>query len=146
MIHVTGRVLLSLIFILSGLAKVSNWTATADYMTGSGMPFVAFFLAAAIVVEVGAGLALLFGVQTKTAAQILAAYLIPVTLIFHAFWSLDGMDRQMQLINFLKNLAILGGLLALSSASAKAVISVPTGKIQGPGLKTVGQDREKRSA
>jgi putative oxidoreductase len=49
---------------------------------------------------------------------ILALYLVPVTLLCHNFWAYHGMDQQMQMINFLKNLAILGGLLALASEGA----------------------------
>jgi putative oxidoreductase len=67
-----------------------------------------------IAIEVGGGLLLILGKQTRWAALALAAFVVPVTLVFHAFWSADAASFQDQLTHFLKNVAIFGGLLLLT--------------------------------
>lgn len=107
-----GRILLSLIFVIMGIGKIFAWSGTAGYMASQGLPFVSILLVLVIIIEAGGGLALLTGYKAKWAALLLAAYLIPTTLIFHQFWGIvDPMTQQMQLINFLKNLGFIGGLL-----------------------------------
>ncbi len=113
-----GRVLLSVIFISSGVMKILNWSETAAQMTQKGMVAVQFFLAMATIIEIGAGLGILLGWYTRCSAWTLAAYLIPVTLVFHNFWSYEGAAQQAQMINFMKNLTIFGGLLTLAGCGA----------------------------
>jgi putative oxidoreductase len=110
-----GRFFLSLIFLLSGLGKIADWQGTAGYMASKGMPLVPFFLLGAIVLEVAGGLSLLLGYKARWGALLLLIFLIPATLIFHNFWALEGQERQLQMIMFLKNLAILGGILLVAS-------------------------------
>jgi putative oxidoreductase len=105
-----GRVLLSLIFIISGVAKIFGWSETLGYMNNQGLPAPAVLLAAATAIEIIGGLMLLVGYQTRVASAIVFVYLIPVTLVFHDFWSYQGQEAQSQMVDFLKNLAILGGL------------------------------------
>jgi uncharacterized membrane protein YphA (DoxX/SURF4 family) len=113
---VVGRLLMCIIFLLSGFNKVMHWSDTEQYMISHGMTVATgLLLAGAVVVEVGAGLALLLGFQVRLIALLLVLYLIPTTLIFHNFWS-----HPDQMINFLKNLAIMGGLIELSVAGAGA--------------------------
>jgi len=106
-----ARGLLSAIFLMSGFGKISNWQGTTEFMASKGMPAVSFFLAGAILLELGGGLSLLLGFRARAGAAALILFLIPATLIFHNFWAFEGMDQRMQMINFLKNLAILGGLI-----------------------------------
>ena len=120
-LSLVGRILLSSIFLLSALGKITGWSTTAGYMASKGMPLVPFFLAAATLVELGGGLSLLTGFQARWGALALAAYLIPTTLIFHNFWAFQGQEQQMQMINFLKNLAIMGGLFQVAAASPAPV-------------------------
>lgn len=109
-----GRVLLSLIFILSGLSKLFDWEGSMGYMQANGLTEGAgFLLALAVIAEIAGGLMILTGTITRLGALLLFLYLIPTTLIFHDFWTFEGIERQAQLTNFLKNLAIMGGLLAL---------------------------------
>lgn len=110
-IPLAGRILMSLIFILSGISKIFNFSGSAGYMSMQGMPFASFFLACAIIIEVGGGVSLLIGYKTKIVAAILFLYLIPTTLIFHHFWTYTGMQRQDMQIHFMKNLSIMGGML-----------------------------------
>jgi putative oxidoreductase len=114
-----GRVLLSLIFILSALGKLADLSGTAAFMRAAGMPAVWLFLPAAIVLELGGGLAILTGYGMRLGVAALIVFLIPATLIFHPFWQESGMARMGQMINFMKNLAIMGGLLIVVPASAE---------------------------
>ena len=109
--------MLSLLFLASGGMKLAHWSDTAAYMSAKGMPAVPLFLAAAAAVELGGGLLLMIGVQSRLAAVVLLTYLVPVTLIFHPFWRLSGAEAQMQAVNFLKNLAIMGGMVAVAAAT-----------------------------
>lgn len=105
-----GRVLLSLIFIMSGLGKIFTWEQTAGYMASAGMPMVPFFLVCAILLEMLGGLSLMLGLKSRIGAAALILFLIPATFIFHHFWTITGPDQQGQMINFMKNIAIIGGL------------------------------------
>ncbi len=106
-----GRICLSAIFIISGIGKFMDPTGTAAYMTAKGMTMVPFFLYAAAIVEIIGGLAILLGLKARWGAALLLLYLIPLTYIFHDFWNLAAPANQLQIIFFLKNLAIFGGLL-----------------------------------
>lgn len=108
-----GRILLSLIFLMSGIHKMTAWSDTAEQMAGEGMPTVPLFLFGAIVFEVGGGLSILLGCRARLGAALLIVFLIPTTLIFHDFWTYEGQQQQMQMINFMKNLAIMGGLFVV---------------------------------
>lgn len=119
--HLIGRILLSLIFIVSGFGKIGQWSAMASMMASRGIPLVSITLPLTVLVELGGGLALLFGYQARLAAALLALWLVPVTLTFHNFWAFHGPDQQAQVVNFLKNLAIIGGLLRLASDGAGAI-------------------------
>ena len=108
-----GRLLMSLIFLFSGLEKLRTWKQTAAYMTSKRMPWVPFFLVGAIVLEVGGGISVFLGWETKIGAVALILFLISAALIFHNFWACEGMERQIQMAMFLKNVSIMGGLLLL---------------------------------
>jgi len=112
-----GRVLLALIFVMSGINKLAHWSETASYMAAKGLPAVPLLLAVAVIIELACGVFVMIGYRTDVSALLLFLYLVPVTLVFHNFWSFHGMEAQMQMVNFLKNLSIMGGLLALASAS-----------------------------
>ena len=95
---------------MSGLSEIGGWEQTAQYMASKGMPMTSLFLLGAILLEVGGGLSVLLGFRTKIGAIALILFLIPATFIFHNFWSFDGMEQQTQMIMFMKNLSIMGGL------------------------------------
>lgn len=106
-----GRILLGLIFVLSGILKIPGWQGVLGYMAANGVPLAPLFLFGTIVLEVGSGLALMVGFQARLAAAVLAAFTLITALIFHDFWTLTGFELQAQLSHFLKNLSIIGGLL-----------------------------------
>lgn len=108
-----GRILLSVIFVMSGVHKITAWSDTADRMSSEGMVMVPMWLAAAMLVEICGGLSILLGWWSRVGAIALIIFLIPTTVIFHDFWTYEGQQQQMQMINFMKNLAILGGLFLL---------------------------------
>jgi len=106
-----GRILLGLIFLLSGAAKLLTFNATAAFMAAKGIPISNVVLIVAALTELVGGLSILFGYHGAFFGPLLTVYLIPVTLIFHTFWAATGPDQQIQMANFLKNLAIMGGLI-----------------------------------
>ena len=101
-VTLVARILMAYIFIIAGWGKLSAYGATAGYMESMGVP--AALLPVTILVEFGGGLALLFGFQARLAAFGLGIFSIITAFIFH------GADDQMQQINFMKNLAMSGGL------------------------------------
>jgi len=112
---VAGRVLIALLFLVSGFNKLPHWGETAGYMASMGMNAVPLWLFLATAIEIVGGAALAFGVYYRTFAVLLALYLVPVTFIFHGFWRFEGMEAMIQSSNFLKNLAIIGGLLLVAA-------------------------------
>lgn len=108
-----ARVGLSLIFLLSGIGKLAQWNGTLTYMEAEGIAGAPFWLALATAIEIAGGLSILVGTYARLGAAALFLFLVPVTLIFHDFWTYTGPERQAQMIHFLKNLAIMGGLLQL---------------------------------
>ncbi|HTD07196.1 DoxX family protein [Undibacterium sp.] len=106
-----GRALIGALFLISGLGKIAGFAGVAGWMASAGLPFASLLLAATIAIEVGGGLLLILGFQARWAALLIALFLIPVTATFHAFWSADAASFQNQFTQFLKNLAIFGGLV-----------------------------------
>lgn len=115
-----ARASLGAIFFVLGLTKIFGFAGVAGWMASSGVPFAKLLLVVTIIIEVGGGLLLIIGKQTRWAALTLAAFVVPVTLVFHAFWSADAASFQDQLTHFLKNLAIFGGLLLLAGPAREA--------------------------
>ncbi len=114
----SGRILLSVIFLISGVMKIVAFPDVEKGMAAHGMPAVPFFLVCAIIVELLGGLSVLLGYKARLGALVLAAYLIPVTLVMHGFWTAEGAAMQNQFTHFLKNVAIIGGLLVVVGGGA----------------------------
>ncbi len=104
--QLTGRGLISAIFIMAGINKISGYAGTQGYMESMGVPGA--LLPLVILLEIGGGLAVLLGWQTRIAAFLLAGFTVFSALIFHA-----NLGDQMQFILFMKNLAMAGGLMFL---------------------------------
>ena len=113
-----GRLCLAAIFILSGAMKFMGWEETAAFMEQHHLPMVNILLPIAALAELTGGLALLFGCLTRLASLGLFLFLIPTTLIFHNFWDFAGAEAQNQMAHFLKNVAIMGGLLLIMGFGA----------------------------
>lgn len=108
---VIGRILLGLIFLISGIGKIGKFAAVAGFMSSKGMPMSELLLVGTIALEVFGGLAIIIGWKARWAAAAIFLFLIPTTFIFHPFWNADPASYQNQLNHFLKNLAIMGGML-----------------------------------
>lgn len=109
-----ARLLISAIFIWSGVGKLMTWDTYVSYMASKGMTYIPYFLGAAALVEIVGGVFLVIGFKARITALILILYLMPVTYIFHDFWNIaDNAEKTTQLAHFLSNLAIMGGLLSL---------------------------------
>ena len=87
---VVGRVLLALIFIVSGYGKIAGFAHTAGLMASKGLPAADLLLVATIVIELGGGAMILLGWKALWAALVIFLWLIPVTLLFHDFWAVDS--------------------------------------------------------
>ncbi len=112
--ELTGRALLASIFLISGLAKIGSYAATAGYMAATGVPGA--LLPVVIAFEVLAAIALVVGWKTRLTALLLAGFTLLSGLIFH-----NNFADQMQMIMFLKNVAIAGGLMLLVANGAGAL-------------------------
>jgi len=105
----TARVLISLIFIILGFGKIMAFNGTVQFMQSAGIPLASFALVIAIIIEIGGGFSLLLGLKAKWGAWVLIPYTIILTLIFHL-----NLTDQLQMIAFLRNLAIIGGLILIA--------------------------------
>jgi len=115
-LYPVGRALAGILFLVSGINKILGFSFVLGWMNGAGLPAAGVLLVLTILLEVGGGLALITGFQARFAALALALFLVPVTLVFHGFWHADAAEVQNQLNHFLKNVAILGGMLVLFGA------------------------------
>ena len=114
-----SRMGLGVIFLISGLGKLGAWSATAAFAGSKGVPTI--LLAAATALEILGAISVLIGWKARWGAAGLVAFLVPVTLVFHSFWTYPGAEVQLQTIQFLKNVGIGGGLLALFAAGPGAL-------------------------
>ncbi|GMR01379.1 MAG: DoxX family protein [Gammaproteobacteria bacterium] len=109
-----GRILLGHIFLLAGISKITAYDGTMGYMDAMGVP--GMLLPAVILLEIAGGLMVIAGFKTRIAAAALAGFSIIAAVIFHS-----DLADQMQMILFMKNLSIAGGLLLLVSYGAGSI-------------------------
>lgn len=112
-VQLIGRVMLALIFVLAGVGKISDPAGTAAYMQSMGVP--GLLLWPTIALEVLGGLALIIGYKTRLVAAALAIFTVAAAVIFH-----NNFQDQLQMIMFLKDIAIAGGLLLLAAGNITA--------------------------
>ncbi|MEA3183386.1 MAG: putative oxidoreductase [Gammaproteobacteria bacterium] len=112
--ELVGRVLLSVLFLLSGLGKLGAYAATAGYMASVGVPGA--LLPLVIAVEILGSVAILLGWQTRVVALLLAGFTLATGVLFH-----NNFADQVQMIMFLKNLSITGAFLMLAANGAGAL-------------------------
>jgi putative oxidoreductase len=108
-----ARILLILLFVVFGWAKLLNYAVTVGYMTRTGLPVPSIAALAAIVAEFFVGLMVAVGFWTRPLALLLALYTLGTALIGHHFWTMAGTERYANAINFYKNICIIGGFLLL---------------------------------
>jgi putative oxidoreductase len=110
-----GRILLGLLFVLSGFSKLTGFDGAVGYIGSKGLPMPAIIAALTILVELGGGLALMLGFYTRQAALVLAVFTLLAGFIFHDFWAAEAAQKMDQQIHFMKNLSIAGGMLVLAA-------------------------------
>jgi len=108
-----ARIVMSIMFITSGIGKMVGFGPTVEHIADKGVPFPEIAAVIAILVELGGGLSVLFGWKTRWTALAYVVFLIVITPIFHNFWTMEGAARMANNINFMKNVTILGGFLLL---------------------------------
>lgn len=123
-----ARLLLGLVFLGSGIGKVQDFSGTAEVMASKNMPMPSFLLVGAIVFLFVGSLSLFAGFKARFGALLLILFLIPATLIFHNFWAMPEEMQEMQMIQFLKNLSIMGGLLMVMAQGPGALSVDERGK------------------
>jgi putative oxidoreductase len=115
-----GRILIALLFVPAGFGKIAGFAGTVGYIASTGVPLPEVAAAISILVELGLGLLLLLGFQTRWAALGIALFTLVITFIFHNYWAVPPEQVMMQKLNFFKNLAIVGGLLGIAAWGAGA--------------------------
>ena len=109
-----GRILISALFLLNGIFKISNYDGTIGWMESFGMPGI--LIIPAIILEIAGPVLIIIGYKTKLAAGLLSLFCIATAFIFH-----NDFGNQMQLTSFLKNIALAGGFLILFVNGAKGL-------------------------
>lgn len=109
-----GRILIAVLFLPAGISKIGNYSGMQQYMESGGVPGIVLPLV--ILLEIGGGLALIVGWQTRIAAFLLAGFCVVSGILFHF-----QPEDQIQMILLMKNIAVAGGLLVLVGAGAGAI-------------------------
>jgi putative oxidoreductase len=121
LLRIAGRVLLGLYFIIPGITKITGWAAMSAYMTQHGVPLVPVLLVITIILQVGGGACLAIGYRAPLMAFLLAGLTLLISLFMHDFWNTyDGGDPGHELQNFIKNMAIMAGLLYVAGSSYRS--------------------------
>ncbi len=128
-----GRALIGIIFIAAGLIQILGWQMTehtftqalTDWLASSvgspvlqqvlewGLSQIFPLLLASVIIELLGGILLFLGVWIRLGSFLLFIFMLPATIVFHHFWDMPNPERDIELINFMKNLGIIGGLLVL---------------------------------
>ena len=115
---IVGRVLLALMFVISGTGKLGNVSGTAGYIASAGLPAASLLAVATGLLEVIAGLALMVGFKARWAALALGLFTLLASVLFHAYWSAPPDQQFMQQLMFMKNLAVAGGMFFVAASGA----------------------------
>jgi putative oxidoreductase len=109
-----GRLLLTYIFLTSGIAKVIGWGNNVAYMNTRHLPMVPILLGVAVVIELAGSTCIVIGYHARVAAFVMFLYTAVLTVLFHNFWAATGQLAGIQETHFRKNLATMGGLLMVA--------------------------------
>jgi putative oxidoreductase len=119
-LNFAARLALVALFLPAGFGKLTGFAGTVGYISSVGLPLPSLAAAIAVVVEIVGGLALLAGFGTRIAALVLAAFTLVASFFFHAYWGVPADQAFMQQLLFFKNIAVVGGLLAIAANGAGA--------------------------
>ena len=110
-----GRLLLAPMFLLSGYSKIGGFAGTAGWIASKGLPMPEVLTGAALVVELVAGVMLVLGWKARWAALALAVFTAVASYFFHNFWAMPEAQQMTQQLFFMKNVAVIGGLLLIAA-------------------------------
>ena len=113
-----ARLLIVALFLPAGIGKLADFGGAVGYIASAGLPLPTAGAALALVVEIGGSVALLAGFGTQAAALVLAMFTLAASVFFHAFWSAPADQAYVTQLLFFKNIAVVGGLLALADHGA----------------------------
>ena len=117
-LSLAARILFVALFLPAGIGKLTGFDGTVGYIASVGLPLPAVGAALALVVEIAGSLALLAGYGTRIAALVLAAFTLVASFFFHAYWAAPADQAYVAQLLFFKNIAVVGGLLALAAHGA----------------------------
>jgi putative oxidoreductase len=115
-LSLVGRCLLALMFLIAGVDKIMGLEGVTKYAQANGVPMAQFAIYAAILIEIGIGLLLVVGFQTRWAAAAMVIFILVIEYFFHQYWNFESAPRGTQRIFFYKNLAVVGGMIMLMVA------------------------------
>ena len=113
-----GRLLLVALFLPAGISKLTGFSGTVGYIASAGLPAPTLGATLALAVEILGSLALLAGFGTRIAALVLALFTLVASFFFHAYWSVPAAQQFVTQLLFMKNIAVVGGLLVLAANGA----------------------------
>lgn len=117
-----SRLMIATIFLMSAVGnKIPQFNNVAGYMASEGVPMPQVMLAGAIVFLIVGSLSVIAGYKTRIGAGLLLVFLALATYFFHDFWNFDGQEQQMQMIQFMKNLSLMGTMIFLMANGAGAL-------------------------
>jgi putative oxidoreductase len=117
-LNLAARVLMAALFLPAGISKVTGFEGTVGYIASVGLPFPTVGAALALIVEIAGSLALLAGFATRISALILAVFTLVASFYFHAYWAVPADQAFVTQLLFFKNIAVVGGLLAIAANGA----------------------------
>jgi putative oxidoreductase len=126
-----ARVLIGLLFIVSGIGKIDGYEGTVELARAASVPAPEIAVALAAVAEIGLPILLIAGWQMRWTAVALIVLVLATNGFFHRFWEMEGEGRILNKMMLFKNFAIIGGLMALA--------------VVGPGRLAIGRGRRSRS-
>jgi putative oxidoreductase len=128
---IAARILISIIFLLNGL-NIIGQTLAVHEMAAHGVPvsLIPALIFGARTLQIIAGAALALGIYPRASSLALLLFLIPATLLAHAFWQVEGTSQYMvQLINFFKNVCMAGGLIFIAAAKDQPVLRLSKSRL-----------------
>ncbi len=113
-----GRGLLGLYFIVPGISKITGFATMTDYMAAHNVPLIPVLLVVTIIIQIAGGACLAIGYRTQLMAFVLAGLTLVISVVMHNFWVMEsGMEQAHETQNFVKNMAIMAGLLYAAGVS-----------------------------
>lgn len=118
-VYFIARFLVAITFLVAGIHKMVAWDKPAMWMASKGLPMVDALLAIATFLELAGAVLLIINFKTKWVSIILAGFMLTLTFMMHNFWAMEGMMFQTSFLDFIQNIAIVGGLLAMALFASK---------------------------